>query len=260
MTLKINPRPADFPFMREAAEKIALLSGVMPPALKIEGIEATEAQLFTRTDPAQDALDALLRNDVEATRKHLREMAIDKVRERKVEEDARKITVHKAKEIVLSEDFPLLLEYINSNLEKARQGFNENAKIINKEWRLEPEAQSPAFNAALDLADKGIELQDILRKFFQLKNPKHAHPFTVGTMRPFEDPNDYHQIDVRPTRIKFIETMDDRAKPGDTIKLHWKSAREFEAESKVYEAMLQELGDAVMEDIPVYEYWLNKKK
>lgn len=258
MAVTINPRPADFPIMREAAEKISLLSGTTSPALKIEGIEATEAQLYTRADPAQEALDALLRNDVEATRKHLREMAIDKVREHHVEDEAKRATIHKAKETVLSEDFPLLLEYINSNLEKARRGFNENAKLINKEWGKAD--HTPEFLAALDLADAGIELQDILRKNFQVQTPKHAHPFTVGSMRPYVNYNSLNLLDTRNTRVKLIDSMNERAKPGNSIKLHWKSSQEFEAERKEYEAMLGKLGDDAQEDIPVYEYWLNKKK
>lgn len=257
MTLNINPSLAEFPTMREAAESIALLSGVMPPALKIEELEAVEAQLYTPADPAQEALDALLRNDVEATRKHLREMAIDKVRERHAEDEARNDILHKAKRIVIAEDFPALLDYINNNAEKARQGFNKNAKIINKEWHLKD--QSPEFNAALNLADKGIELQDILRKRFHVQHPKHAHPFTVGTMHPYISPSELNMLDTRLARIKLIDSMNDRAKPGDSIKLHWKSTSEFEAESKEYEAMLEKLGDDAQEDIPVYEYWLNKK-
>lgn len=44
MEMTINPRPEQFPLMREAAEKVALLSGVMPPALKIEDVEANSEQ------------------------------------------------------------------------------------------------------------------------------------------------------------------------------------------------------------------------
>lgn len=260
MEMTINPRPEQFPLMREAAEKVAILSGIMPPALKIEDVEANSEQLYITADPAQDALTALLAGDVEATRKHLWEMTLEGARHRQAEERARDSIIKKAKEAVLVEDFPVLLDYLNTNLPAARAGFNQNAKTLNENWALPADEQAPAFDSAISLAITGVELLDLLRMRFEYQLPKDTHAFTAGAMRPPFDYSAANMIDTRPAHSKLIDCMNERPKPGQTVKLHWKSERELEAERKAYEAMSRAVGDDIEQDIPVYEYWLSKKK
>lgn len=260
MEMTINPRPEQFPLMREAAEKIALLSGVTPPALKIEDIEANSEQLYITADPAQDALAALLSGDVEATRKHLWEMTLEGARHRQAEERSRDSIINKAKEAVLVEDFPVLLDYLNTNLPAARAGFNQNTKTLNENWGLPADEQAPAFDGAISLAITGVELLDMLRLRFGQRLPKDTHAFTTGAMRPPFDYAEANILDTRPAHSKLIDSMNERPKPGQAVKLYWKSEREFETERKAYEVMRKAVGDDIEQDIAVYEYWLSKKK
>ncbi|WP_237206757.1 hypothetical protein [Rothia nasimurium] len=238
------------------ARNIATLADLSMPTLKNAQLEQTLSKLHVRSDPAKNALDAVLAGNPAEAVEHIREIALDRVRMESAEVEAIRRVTAQARDVVRAEDTKTLCDYIEANFEAARLGFNKKVEGKSATWHEDKDAKPTDLTEPAEVA---YELYDLARTLAGYKIPKYCHPITRGAMHAgYSAPT--LMGDPREPWAKVRDAMGERPKPGGMVELYWKSPKEFEAEHKAYEAMLQKLGDEAQEDIPVYEYWLNKKK
>lgn len=259
-TVKINIDAitiTKFDAIVNAAQSIQTLTGEPMPALKLEEVEETMSAVYAPVDYQELALAAVMAGDAAAARKHVRSQTLSAVRDHNTEQNVISDLRDRARETSKEQDLPLIGEYISTNVEKAREKFNQHAERLNELWNAEEGTTERAELATLTpVIRSGIQLQDTLQETFGLHVPEFAHPMTVRNFYPYRKPSVFS--DIRTTNVKLIDYMEAQGRPNEAVQLYWKSAREFLAEQALFEKLIKKVGSLENNDIKIYEFWLEQ--